>query len=52
VAIAGEFCGIYPRATPAGWHVLGCTDAVLFDPDRDPPALLAPGDQVRFRIMR
>lgn len=52
VAIAGEFCGIYPQATPAGWHILGHTDVALFDPDRDRPALLAPGDQVRFRALR
>jgi len=52
VAIASEFCGIYPQAMPAGWHVLGHTDVALFDPDRDPPALLAPGDQVRFRALR
>jgi KipI family sensor histidine kinase inhibitor len=48
VAIAGEYAGVYPRATPGGWRLLGRTDAVLFDPDRDPPALFAPGDRVRF----
>lgn len=51
VAVAGEFCGIYPQATPGGWHVLGRCEARLFDPDRDPPALLAPGDRVRFRVL-
>ncbi|MDE2090360.1 MAG: allophanate hydrolase subunit 1 [Gammaproteobacteria bacterium] len=49
VAIADEFSGIYPRATPAGWCILGHTDVVLFDPDREPPALLTPGDTVHFR---
>lgn len=49
VAIAGNQCGIYPRATPGGWRIIGRTDAVLFDPSRDPPCLLAPGDTVRFR---
>ncbi|HYJ75870.1 MAG TPA: allophanate hydrolase subunit 1, partial [Kineosporiaceae bacterium] len=48
VAIAAEQAGIYPQASPGGWHLLGRTDAVLFDPDREPPALLAPGDRVRF----
>jgi KipI family sensor histidine kinase inhibitor len=48
VAIAGGQTGVYPLETPGGWHVLGHTDAVLFDPARDPPNLLAPGDQVRF----
>jgi KipI family sensor histidine kinase inhibitor len=48
VALAGRFCGIYPRAMPGGWQVIGSTDAVLFDPDRAEPALLNPGDRVRF----
>jgi len=48
VAIAGPFAGVYPSATPGGWHLLGSTDAVLFDARRAPPNLLAPGDRVRF----
>ena len=48
VAIGGEFTGIYPRATPGGWSIIGRTDLALFDPTRDPPALLRPGDRVRF----
>jgi KipI family sensor histidine kinase inhibitor len=49
VGIAGEFTGVYPRASPGGWRLLGRTDAVLWDLDRTPPALLAPGTRVRFR---
>jgi KipI family sensor histidine kinase inhibitor len=48
VAIAGRQTGIYPFATPGGWHLVGRTDAVLWDPFRTPPALLAPGARVRF----
>jgi len=48
VAIAAEQAGIYPQTSPGGWHLLGRTDAPLFDPGREPPALLAPGDRVRF----
>ncbi|RTL66535.1 MAG: 5-oxoprolinase subunit PxpB [Pseudonocardiaceae bacterium] len=48
VGLAGEFSAVYPRATPGGWQLLGHTDATLWDTDRDPPALLAPGDRVRF----
>jgi KipI family sensor histidine kinase inhibitor len=48
VAIAAEQAGIYPQTSPGGWHLLGRTDVPLFEPDRDPPALLAPGDRVRF----
>ena len=48
VGIAGEFTGAYPRSSPGGWRLLGHTPAALFDPRRTPPALLAPGDLVRF----
>lgn len=48
VALAGPWCGVYPTASPGGWRLLGRTDAVLWDPDRDRPALLAPGTRVRF----
>lgn len=48
VAIAAGQAGIYPQATPGGWHVLGRTESQLFAPDRAPPALLAVGDRVRF----
>jgi KipI family sensor histidine kinase inhibitor len=52
VAVAGEFSGVYPAASPGGWRLLGRTDARLWDVDRDPPALLAPGTRVRFRPVR
>jgi KipI family sensor histidine kinase inhibitor len=48
VAIAGEYTGVYPRSSPGGWRLLGRTDAVLWDLDREPPALLTPGTRVRF----
>jgi KipI family sensor histidine kinase inhibitor len=48
VGLAGEFSGIYPRASPGGWQLIGRTQAVLWDLDRDPPALLQPGSFVRF----
>jgi KipI family sensor histidine kinase inhibitor len=48
VAIAADQAGIYPLASPGGWHLLGRTDVPLFDVHRQPPALLAPGDRVRF----
>ena len=49
VGLAGPFAGAYPRASPGGWQLVGRTDAVLFDVDRRPPSLLAPGARVRFR---
>jgi KipI family sensor histidine kinase inhibitor len=48
VALAGEFSAIYPRASPGGWQLIGRTDVVVFDIDRDPPALLQPDAVVRF----
>ncbi len=48
VAIADLFSAVYPRSSPGGWHLLGSTDAFVFDPSRDPAALIAPGTRVRF----
>ena len=48
VGLAGAWCGVYPTASPGGWRLLGRTEASLWDPDRSPPALLAPGTRVRF----
>lgn len=48
VGLAGPFSGIYPRSSPGGWQVIGETDVVLWDVDRDPPALLQPGASVQF----
>ncbi len=48
VAIAGSQTGVYPLDTPGGWHLLGRTTAVMFDATREPEALLAAGDTVRF----
>lgn len=48
VAIGSEFTGVYPTASPGGWHLLGTAQATMFDLDRQPPALVVPGDRVRF----
>ncbi|MGW7414411.1 5-oxoprolinase subunit B family protein [Streptomyces sp. NPDC054863] len=48
VALAGEYAGIYPRSSPGGWQLIGSTDVTLWDPRREPAALLAPGTRVRF----
>jgi KipI family sensor histidine kinase inhibitor len=48
VAVAAGYCGIYPRSSPGGWNLLGRTDVVLFDTERQAPALLEPGTRVRF----
>ena len=51
VAIGGAQTGIYPRTLPGGWQVIGRTPLQLFDAARNPPALLAPGQRVRFRVI-
>jgi KipI family sensor histidine kinase inhibitor len=48
VGLAAGFSGAYPRESPGGWRLVGRTDAALWDPHADPPALLAPGRTVRF----
>jgi KipI family sensor histidine kinase inhibitor len=48
VALAGTYTGIYPRSSPGGWQIIGQTDVVIWDVERDPPALLTPGTRVRF----
>jgi KipI family sensor histidine kinase inhibitor len=48
VGLAGPYTGVYPRSSPGGWQLIGTTDAVLWDPAREPAALLAPGTPVRF----
>jgi inhibitor of KinA len=49
VAIGGSQTGIYPMKSPGGWNVIGRTPLQLFDPQKDPPAMLRAGNRVRFR---
>jgi len=51
VAIGGAQTGIYPVQSPGGWNLIGRTPLRLFDPKKDPPALLRAGDRVRFRAI-
>jgi KipI family sensor histidine kinase inhibitor len=48
VAVADRLTAIYPWESPGGWHLVGACPVPLFAVDRDPPALLAPGDRVSF----
>jgi KipI family sensor histidine kinase inhibitor len=48
VGIAGRQTGVYPRQSPGGWQLIGRTPVSLFNPNRVPAALVAPGDTVRF----
>lgn len=49
VAIGGSQTGIYPLSSPGGWRIIGRTALRLFEPRRQPPALMRMGDRVRFR---
>ena len=48
VAIANAYSAVYPGVSPGGWHLLGHTATRVWAVDRDPPALLEPGTEVRF----
>lgn len=48
IAIANAQTVVYPFEIAGGWNVLGRTPLRVFDPQREPPSLLAPGDRVRF----
>lgn len=48
VALAGEFSGVYPRESPGGWQLIGRSGLTMFDPARQPAAILRPRVRVRF----
>jgi KipI family sensor histidine kinase inhibitor len=48
VGIAGRGTAVYPFELPGGWRIIGRTDVAMWDLRRDSPALLRPGDRVRF----
>lgn len=52
VSIGGWQTGASASAGPSGWHTIGRTFVSFFDPTRDPPAMLAPGDIVQFHVER
>jgi KipI family sensor histidine kinase inhibitor len=52
VAIADEYTGVYPRSSPGGWQLIGRTDLVVWDLERDPVTPLTPGTRVRFEQAR
>jgi KipI family sensor histidine kinase inhibitor len=49
VALAGDFSAVYPRTSPGGWQLIGTTTQPFWDATADDPALLGPGDLVRYR---
>src|SRR5438552_13011234 len=51
IGIGGAQTGIYPLRSPGGWNLIGRTPLKLFDPTKNPPTLLCPGDRLRFRVI-
>ena len=51
VGVAGRQTGIYPVTSPGGWRILGRTPLRIFDPARQAPFLIMPGDEVRFELI-
>lgn len=52
VGLAGQFSAVYPRTSPGGWQLLGHTTQPMWDTHAEQPALLQPGDTVRYRQVR
>ncbi|WP_417218363.1 carboxyltransferase domain-containing protein [Arthrobacter sp.] len=52
VALAGPFSAVYPSRSPGGWQLIGRTSARMWDLGRERPALVRPGDTVRYRAVR
>lgn len=48
IGIAGKQTGIYPLASPGGWHIIGRTPLALFDAMKNEPTLLKAGDRIQF----
>lgn len=52
VGLAGHFSAVYPRNTPGGWQLIGHAQAPMWDANREKPALVAPGNRVRYLAVR
>nr|WP_258867417.1 carboxyltransferase domain-containing protein [Corynebacterium jeikeium] len=52
VGLAGQFSAVYPRTSPGGWQLLATPTQPMWDTNAEQPALLQPGDTVRYRQVR
>ncbi|WP_436854023.1 5-oxoprolinase subunit PxpB [Staphylococcus caeli] len=48
VGIANNQTGLYPKASPGGWQIIGQTPIHVFDAQREPMCLYSPGDYIKF----
>ncbi|BCZ17820.1 allophanate hydrolase [Helicobacter sp. NHP19-003] len=49
IGIANDQTGIYPIASPAGWHILAQTPISLYNPTKEPPVSIFAGDYIRYK---
>jgi 5-oxoprolinase (ATP-hydrolysing) subunit B len=52
VAIGGVQTGVVALTGPSGWRLIGAAAQKFFDPTKESPALLSPGDTLVFRCER
>lgn len=48
LGIAMDQTVVYPMPSPGGWNLIGRIPIELFDPRKDNPVLLRPGDKISF----
>ncbi|RPE66557.1 KipI family sensor histidine kinase inhibitor [Pacificibacter maritimus] len=48
LSVAGLQTGVSASAGPSGWNTIGSAEVSFFDPNKPQPALLQPGDRIRF----
>lgn len=48
VGIANSQTGLYPKASPGGWQIIGQTPIEVFDIERQPMCLYQPGNYIHF----
>ena len=50
VGLTEQFCNIYTYESPGGWNIIGNTPLEVFNKNnQDDPALINPGDKVKFK---
>ncbi|MBR0832417.1 5-oxoprolinase subunit PxpB [Bradyrhizobium manausense] len=52
VTIGGMQTGVAALTSPNGWNAIGWASVAMFDPQREEPSLMLPGDRIKFRIDR
>ncbi len=52
VTIGGAQTGVSALTGPNGWNAIGFAELNVFDPEAQQPALMAPGDSIRFLPVR